>query len=319
MSTISTPHHLLDQAKRRLRPTVSNIPGMGVLESWLLNHEWKQLTLAEPPPSSGLKPVIGDPGLPLVGHLIELFRGGPDYVLRLYQNHGPLIYFHGSPAPAVLAIGPDATEAIYTNRNKDFSQRGWELLIGPFFERGLSLLEFDEHRSHRRIMQQEFTRARLSDYVAHIDRVATRVVAEDWVVDDARFLLHPAMKPLGLDIALVVFMGRETGADHKRIAKVHRAFAATTGAGEAILRFSAPPFKWWRGLRGRKVLEEYFAAAVRERRGVDGADMLGSLCHAEDEDGNRFTDTDIVNHMIFLMMAAVDAVTLTVTAMGYRL
>jgi cytochrome P450 len=319
MSTISTPHHLLDQAKRRLRPTVSNIPGMGVLESWLLNHEWKQLTLAEPPPSSGLKPVVGDPGLPLVGHLIELFRGGPDYVLRLYQNHGPLIYFHGSPAPAVLAIGPDATEAIYTNRNKDFSQRGWELLIGPFFERGLSLLEFDEHRSHRRIMQQEFTRARLSDYVAHVDRVATRVVAEDWVVDDARFLLHSAMKPLGLDIALVVFMGRETGADHKRIAKVHRAFAATTGAGEAILRFSAPPFKWWRGLRGRKVLEEYFAAAVRERRGVDGADMLGSLCHAEDEDGNRFTDTDIVNHMIFLMMAAVDAVTLTVTAMGYRL
>jgi cytochrome P450 len=319
MATISIPQHLLDQAKRRLMPTVSNLPGMGVLEKWLLNNEWKQLTLAEPPPGSGLKPVVGDPGLPVVGHLVELFRGGPDYVLRLYQTHGPVIYFHGPRAPAVLAIGPEATEAIFTNRNKDFSQRGWELLIGPFFERALLLLEFDEHRYHRRIMQHEFTRTRLSDYVALIDRVATRVVAEDWVTDDPRFLLHPAMKPLALDIALAVFMGREPDADHKRIAKVHRAFAATTGAGEAILRFSVPPFKWWCGLRGREVLEEYFAALVRECRGVDGADMLGLLRHAEDEDGNCFTDTDIVNHMIFLMMAAVDAVTSTVTAMAYRL
>jgi cytochrome P450 len=300
-------------------PTVGNMPGMGVLEAGLRNHEWKQIMLAEPPPGSGLKPVLGDAGLPVLGHLIELFRGGPDYVLRLHQTRGPLIYFHHAPAPVVLAIGPDATQAIYTNRNKDFSQQGWDPIIGPFFTRGLTLLDFDEHRHHRRILQQAFTRARLTDYVALIDRVVSKVVAQDWVADDARFLLHPAMKALAFDIASVVFMGREPGADHERIAKVHRAFAATTIAGEAILRFPVPPFKWWRGLRGRAVLEEYFAAAVQEHRGADGADMLTVLCHAEDEDGNRFTDADVVNHMIFMMMAADDAATSAITAMAYRL
>lgn len=306
----------------RMRPSVNNLPGIGVLEKWLLNHEWKQIMLAEPPPGSGLKPILGDAGLPVLGHFIELFRGGPDYVQRLYQTQGPLMYFPHSAAPAVLAIGPDATEALYSNRNRDFSQRGWDPVIGPFFEGGLTLLDFDEHRHHRRIMQQEFTSARLSDYVAHIDRVVTTAVAREWIPDDARFLLHPAMKALALDIASAVFMGVDRGADHSQVAKVHRAFTATTSAGEAILRFSVPPFKWWRGLQGRKVLEEYFAARVRQRRGADGVDrtdMLSVLCQAEDVDGNRFSDIEIVNHLIFLMMAADDAVTATVTAMAYRL
>jgi cytochrome P450 len=319
MTVVTTPQHLLDEAKHRLLPTISTTPGMAALENWLLNREWKQIMLAEPPPGSGLKPVIGDAGLPVLGHLIELFRGGPDYVLRLFQTQGPLIYLHHSPAPAVFAIGPNATQAIFTNRNKDFSQRGWDPVIGPFFKRGLTLLDFDEHRRHRRIMQQAFTHARLTDYVAQIDQVVTKVVAEEWVADDARFLLHPAMKALAFDIASVVFMGRGPGADHKQIAKVHRAFAATTSAGEAILRFPVPPFKWWRGLRGRDALEQYFAVAVQERRGADGADILTVLCQAEDGDGNRFTDADIVNHMIFLMMAADDAATSAVTAMAYRL
>ena len=43
------------------------------------------------------------------------------------------------------------------------------------------------------------------------------------------------------------------------------------------------------------------------------------LCQTEDEDGNRFSDEDIVNHMIFLMMAAHDTSTSTATTMAYHL
>ena len=47
--------------------------------------------------------------------------------------------------------------------------------------------------------------------------------------------------------------------------------------------------------------------------------MLTVLCHTQDEDGNSFTDEDIVNHMIFLMMAAHDTSTSTTTTMAYHL
>ncbi|WP_297601114.1 cytochrome P450 [Mycobacterium sp.] len=317
-ATISTPQYLLDQARRRFTPTLNTIPGMGAIEKRLLTHEWEPKVLAEPPAGSGLKPVVGDAGLPVLGHIIEMFRGGPDYALHLYRTRGPLSYLHSPIMPAVTALGPDATQAVFSNRNKDFSQKGWHPVIGPFFNRGLMMLDFDEHMYHRRIMQEAFTRGRLTGYVEHIDRVASDIVA-NWPTNDARFLFHPAMKELTLDVASLVFMGHEPGTDHDLVTKVNQAFTITTRAGGAIIRQPVPPFKWWRGLQARQLLEDYFTERVRERRKATGSDMLTVLCHTEDDDGNSFTDEDIVNHMIFLMMAAHDTSTSITTTMVYNM
>jgi cytochrome P450 len=318
-ATISTPHYLLDQARRRFTPSVNNIPGMGLVERRLLNTEFPEKKLADPPPGSGLKPVRGDAGLPIVGHLIEVLRGGPDYLMHLYQTKGPLVYGASSAMPSVSALGPDAAQVIYSNRNKDYSQQGWTPVIGPFFNRGLMLLDFDEHMFHRRIMQEAFVRSRLVSYVEQMDQVVSQVIANDWIANDPRFLLYPAMKELTLDIASMVFMGHEPGTDHELVTKVNKAFTTTTRAGMAILRTGVPPFMWWRGLKARELLENYFAARVAERRGKDGNDLLSVLCQTEDEDGNRFSDEDIVNHMIFLMMAAHDTSTTTATNMAHQL
>ena len=118
------------------------------------------------------------------------------------------------------------------------------------------------------------------------------------------------MKELTLDIASMVFMGHEPGTDHELVTKVNKAFTITTRAGNAVIRTSVPPFTWWRGLQARELLENYFSERVKERRGKEGSDLLTVLCHTEDEDGNRFSDEDIVNHMIFLMMAAHDTSTI---------
>jgi cytochrome P450 len=314
MATISTPHYLLDQARRRFTPTLTNIPGMGKIEQRLLAHEWKPKVLAKPPAGSGLKPVLGDSGL----HTIEMFRGGPDWAVHLYRTYGPVFFSDVPVLREIHALGPDATQAVYSNKNKDFSQDGWQLLIGPFFNRGLMLLNFDEHLYHRRIVQEAFTRTRLAGYVEHIDRLVTAAVA-GWPTNDARFLFHPAAKKLGLNIASAVFMGHEPGTDQALVNKVNNAFTTTSRAGGAIIRYPVPPFKWWRGVRARKVLEDYYTERVRERRNTQGTDMLTALCHAEDENGNHFTDQDIVNHLIFLLTAAHDTSTTGVTTMAYNL
>ncbi|MDT5092657.1 MAG: hypothetical protein QOH60_2020 [Mycobacterium sp.] len=319
MATISTPEYLLDQAKRRFTPSINNFPGMGAFERRLLNTKFPPKTLAEPPPGSDLKPVVGDAGLPVLGHLIEMMRGGPDYLLHLYNTQGPVVFGDSPVLPGVAALGPDAAQIVYSNRNKDYSQQGWVPVIGPFFHRGLMLLDFDEHMFHRRIMQEAFVRTRLVGYVEQMDKVVSQVTAKDWVVNDSRFLLYPAMKELTLDIASMVFMGHEPGTDRELVTKVNNAFTITVRAGNAVIRTSVPPFKWWRGLKARKLLEDYFAERVQERRGQAGNDLLTVLCQSEDEDGNKFTDEDIVNHMIFLMMAAHDTSTTTTTAIAYNL
>jgi cytochrome P450 len=319
MTTVNTPRYLLDQARRRLTPTLNTIPGMGLLDERLRNTQWPEFVFAEPPPGSSLKPVMGNNGMPVLGHLIEVFRGGPDYVLGTYRKFGPVHYSKTPALNAVAALGPDATQEVFSNRNKDFSTVAWQTVIGPFFNRGLLLMDFDEHMYHRRIMQEAFTRTRLSGYIKHMDAVASAVVAKDWPVNDGRFLFMPAVKELTLDIASVVFMGHEPGSDHELVTKIKTAYETTTRAGGAIIRTPVPPFKWWRGLQARKVLEEYFIERVRQRRDAEGTDMLTVLCHTADDDGNSFSDTDIVNHMIFLMMAAHDTSTSTLTTMAYHL
>ena len=238
--------------------------------------------------------------------------------MHLYEKYGPLFFSAVPVLGGINVLGPDATQAVFSNKNKDFSQEGWQQLIGPFFNRGLMLLDFDEHLYHRRIMQEAFTRPRLAGYVEYMDQVVTAVV-DDWPTNDARFLFNPAVKKLTLDIASMVFMGHQPGTDDALVDKVNDAFTITTRAGGAMLRYPVPPFKWWRGLRARKFLESYYYERVKERRNPDGTDMLTALCHAEDEDGNRFTDEDIVNHMILLMMAAHETSTSAATTMAYNL
>jgi cytochrome P450 len=323
MATISTPQYLIDQARRRLTPTLQTIPGIDKLDHRLRRQDWDEFVFAEAPAGSGLKPIMGNSGLPVLGHLIEIFHGGPEFVLEAYRKYGP-VYFTKTPAlNAIVALGPDATQEVFSNRNKDFTTVAWNEVIGPFFNRGLLLMDGEEHMFHRRIMQEAFTRTRLSGYIKHMDSVATQVVASPphgaWPVNDNRFLFMPAIKELTLDIGAVVFMGHEPGSDHDLVTKIKAAYETTTRAGGAIIRTPVPPFKWWRGLQARKVLEEYFTARVAEKRGSEGTDMLTVLTHIADEDGNTFSDADIVNHMIFLMMAAHDTSSSTMSTMAYHL
>ena len=66
---------------------------------------------------------MGDSGLPIIGHMIEFFRGGPDYAVEVYRKYGPIHYQYSPALSSVMALGPDATQAVFSNRNKEFSQR----------------------------------------------------------------------------------------------------------------------------------------------------------------------------------------------------
>jgi cytochrome P450 len=89
--------------------------------------------------------------------------------------------------------------------------------------------------------------------------------------------------------------------------------------GQAIIRADVPGGKWHRGLESRRLLEEYFRSQLPAKRVSQDGDLFSVLCRAETEDGERFSDEDVVNHMIFTMMAAHDTSTITLTMMGYYL
>uniref|UniRef100_UPI00111C2D45 cytochrome P450 n=2 Tax=Mycobacteriaceae TaxID=1762 RepID=UPI00111C2D45 len=113
-----------------------------------------------------------------------------------------------------------------------------------------------------------------------------------------------------------VFMGGR-GKDESEA--VNRAFIATVRAASAIVRAPLPGTRYRAGIRGRRVLEDYFTRYLPQARRGESDDLFTALCQARTEDGEQFSDADVINHMIFLMMAAHDTSTITTAAVAYYL
>ena len=100
---------------------------------------------------------------------------------------------------------------------------------------------------------------------------------------------------------------------------MNKAFIAAVRAGTAVIRRPVPGSTWSKGLHARALLEKFFRAHLPAKRRYGGDDLFAQLCRAESEYGHGFSDDDIVNHMIFLLMAAHDTTTITLSSMAYHL
>ncbi|MEE4021501.1 cytochrome P450 [Gordonia sp. PKS22-38] len=215
----------------------------------------------------------------------------------------------------VIAAGPRAADEVLMNRDKAFANGpAWSYFIGPFFNRGIMLLDFDEHRHHRHILQQAFTPSTLKGYMQEMQPMIAERVAD---LPTGQVKMFDEFKSLTLDVALEVFLGLELPKDQAD--KINKAFIDTVRAGVAYVRKPVPGGRWWKGLRGRKILEEFFYENIAAKRARETPDLFSVLCHVEGDDGERFTDEDVVNHMIFVLMAAHDTSTITMTQMAYRM
>jgi cytochrome P450 len=264
-------------------------------------------------PISTLKQLPGDDGPPLLGYSWQFATGRLTASHTWWNRFGPVSQTRSLGVRWVNAEGPDACGAVLQDRDRAFDASGWSFLIGPFFHRGLMLLDGQEHHRHRRIMQEAFTGARLAGYLGPMNETIAAGLA-GWPAGRMRF--YPAIKQLTLDVATRTFMDDRIGAETDQ---VNAAFSDTVRAATALIRVPVPGLRWSRGLAGRRRLEQYLRPRIAAHRAGDGTDLLSALCHARSEDGERFTDDDIVNHMIFLLMAAHDTSTITLTTMAYYL
>ncbi len=254
--------------------------------------------------------LAGDRGLPVVGRFFDYTRDPIGFFRHQWEAYGPVSPFRAVLGDAVVLLGPEACEQALRNQDKAFANEpAWGRIVGPFFNRGLMLLDFEEHHGHRRIMQEAFTRDRLAAYA---DRMHPAIAAGTaaWGTDP-RFRTHPALKQLTLDIAADIFMGGAGETSRAEMERVNRAFIACVQAAAGIVRADVPFTRWGRAYRGRAVLEQFLRHYLPAKRAARTDDIFSVLCHIETEDGERFSDEDVVNHMIFLMMAAHDTSTIT--------
>ncbi|CAM3713255.1 cytochrome P450 [Smaragdicoccus niigatensis] len=275
----------------------------------------RRVPLAAPPAGSGLRPVMGAYGPPGVGYSFNALDGAIGFFRHRYEQYGDVQWFGMFGQRVVAVSGPDALQAVLMDRDHVFSAKeGYGYFIGPFFKGGMLLRDSDEHLYHRRIMQQAFTRPRLVGYLGLTNPGIARAL-DRWT-PRRDFRIYDRVKHLLLDLAAEVFMGTELGARSDLLGK---AFEEAVEGGQAIIRANVPGGTWARGLHGRRILANYFEREIPAKRSSPGDDLFSTLCHITSEEGHAFTDQDVIDHMIFLMMAAHDTTSITTSMLAYYL
>lgn len=129
-------------------------------------------------------------------------------------------------------------------------------------------------------------------------------------------LFYPAAKQLTFDLAVTSFLGPDTGC---QMDEVKRAISDMVAAAVAVVRKPWPGTKMARGLKARARIAAHFSRQVAMRRTLPGDDLFSQLCRATDENGVLLSTQEIVDHMSFLMMAAHDTLTSSLTTLIYFL
>jgi cytochrome P450 len=265
-----------------------------------------------PPKRNSLTHIPGDEGWPIIGKTLAALADPKGHVEENAQRYGLVYRTHMFGETSLVLLGPEANELVLLDQAKLFSSTlGWGRILGLLFPRGLMLRDFDEHRLHRRALSFAFKSGPMKSYLSELDKgVAARVA--QWKASAGGMLLYPAMKQLTLDLAATSFLGADIGPE---VDEITRAFVDMVAASVAVIRRPLPGTKMARGVAGRQRIVAYFAEQIPIRRARGGGDDLFSqLCHATHEDGALLSTQDVVDHMSFLMMAAHDTLTSSLTS-----
>jgi cytochrome P450 len=212
-------------------------------------------------------------------------------------------------------IGPDANELVLFDKDKNFSSElGWTPILGRVFPRGLMLLDFDHHRADRKTLSVAFKPEPMRHYLGALNEGIARGI-KGWPTD-ATFKFYPAIKALTLDLAATSFLGIAWGPEADAI---NKAFVDMVAASIGIVRIPLPGTAMGRGVKGHKFMSKFFAREIPARRGATGDDFFTQFCNARNEAGDLLTDQEIIDHMNFLMMAAHDTLTSSLTSTVYHL
>lgn len=258
--------------------------------------------------------------LPHCGHApvlvdLALLRDTLAFARGVAQRAGPVSRAILVGRPQALLMSAPAMEAVLGDTaGRASAAGGWAPFLGELFPRGLILRDGDDHRAHRRRMLPALRRDALQQ---HLARMAPRIDAAvaQWRAA-GRLDLHDAVRRLTLDIASDVFLGVR---DADEVEAAHHDFAELVDASAAILRLRTPLVRYGRGLRARERLATFLRARIPARRAAPGDDLFSQLCVLRDDEGLAFTDAEIVDHMIFLWMAAHDTTRSGITTLARAL
>lgn len=244
------------------------------------------------------------------GQLLYRFqKDTPTFLLSLRDMYGPASSFYLNGQLFIGLFSPAMVHEVTVAQQSAF-------IKGVGFERmrkvlGTGLLTNEEplHLRHRRMMQPPFHKSRLDGYAQQMSQLSREAV-ERWP-SRGTVNVAPEMMRLTLLIVARTLFGTDADRHTERIAE------SMEIAIDRIERTMLPgldrlddiPLPYWRKFKeASDELAEIAEELIHERRadgneGTDRDDLLGLLLALRDEDGSAFTDEEVRDEALTLILS----------------
>ena len=254
-----------------------------------------------------------DKGNLLFGHSIKFNNDALSLVKNLQNKYGDIFEISILHKRVTMFMTPSATKHIYLDGEDNFSSRhGWEFSLGKTFENGLMLRDFDDHRFHRGLLQDSFRRDALANYLQIVQPLLDTWIEE--LQENKSFNLYAIMKELMFKISLELFFDE---IDNSRQKELEKLFTDAIKSATSVIRTPLPFTKLRKGLKARRSLLKYFESKA-ENVDIESNTLFAELVKTNKHEGG-LSNYEIAEHMIFLLLAAHDTTTSTLTTAIHHL
>ena len=261
--------------------------------------------------SEKLKPadmMPGSFGLPIVGELIGFLRKREEFYWQKHQDNGNIFKTSSLVfGKAVCLVDPAANRLVLKAGVDKISSRLGNKFLEPIVSTDTVLLQDGEqHRTSRKLILPVFHHQAIASYFDTIQSVVTDAMA-DWGKRGS-IDLSTELRKITLTVVVKIFLGSEKTEEIDRVSEWFTALVDSTRG--SIVKWDSPLTAYGRGQIARRKIVDYIRQVIQERaaRGdlEQSTDVLSLLLNTVDEDGNKFTEMQVVNQAIGLLFAGSD-------------
>lgn len=288
------------------------------------SHSTVQMATSSSPfvvPSRIVSTIPSLPGLPLLGNMLEFRRDRLGLNDRA-QKVGPIVRVSLAHIPVYVITDADLAHAVFVDLAADMKKSAGLKFMMPLLGDGLLTAEGDVHKRHRKLLAPAFAPKRLAAYGDVMVAEAAAQVAR-WR-SGATIDVADEMMQMTLAIAGKTLFSADVRGDAATVAEglemaMHAQLANLTSPIQLGYEWPLPRHRKMR--RAVAMLDEivYRMIADWRKRGVDRGDVLSMLLLARDDDGTGFTDKQIRDEVMTLLLAGHETTANALTWTFYEL
>jgi retinoid hydroxylase len=250
----------------------------------------------------------GNIGLPIIGNTIDALRKQELFYWERHQQHGNIfkVSMPGLFNNIACLVGSEANRLFFKEESDKLSSRLGNKFLAPILSPDMVLMQDgQQHRISRRLILPVFHQQAIASYFDTIQSVVTNTMA-DWgelgMID-----LSAELHKLTLAVVVKIFLGSEKTAE---IQQVSEWFTTLVDSLNGVIKWDHPLTLHGRGQAARHKIFDYIRQTIEERAArsdlEQSTDVLSLLLNTVDEDGNKFTETQVINQAIGFLFAGHD-------------